>query len=124
MFHSLQENTLCLCIVDESAIWQMSRHNDKLVMTNQHCSKSTFQFGFAAPRACLAVILHYSQFGVLLLIPYNKGHLSHLLCTGVGARCTRCSVAEESVKNRMREKNMFDHGHVYESPLFCASSAM
>lgn len=40
VFPSFQANTLCPSIFNESAIWQMRRHNDKLVTSNHRCSES------------------------------------------------------------------------------------
>lgn len=78
VFPSLQENTLCLCIVNGSAIWQMLRHNGKLVMTNKHYD-STFQFGFAVSLVSIGVILHSSEFICSSLPTRTRFYLSHLL---------------------------------------------
>lgn len=40
VFPSFQARTLCPSIFNESAIWQMWRHNDKLVMSTHRCAES------------------------------------------------------------------------------------
>lgn len=56
VFPSFQANTLCPSIFNESAIWQMRRHNDKLVMSNHRCSES---FSLAL-RCCRSASVSFS----------------------------------------------------------------